>query len=320
MKTPSNAIENSTPQIQGWNKKVKKWRYGIDINNIERDKVLEYIQTKLHFYIEDKVQDSDLWELFHKDFKDFSVDIFKQHQRETQRLRQVLRCGGVFVALNTKSITIAQCVAEVLGEEEQHVWTVADLVEAEPDLRRGPILSIYIKPGVTGFTHEKLQAKAPYAQPQSQTLYTPTSLPPAPAVPQPYIQGTVQASSKLISEVAKIYTEEQKYNGINGSFDLKLAIFLDICQRVDLPASCLLRAFPTMLKGLALDHFYNNQLSGLTYEEACSSTRNFFEGPGYQRRNLDKWNSISLSSITAENPNKNVYKNIQMLINTLQQL
>ena len=120
--------------------------------------------------------------------------------------------------------------------------------------------------------------------------------------------------------MAKIYTEEQKYNGINGSFNLKLAIFLNICQRVDLPASCLLRAFPTMLKGLALDHFYNNQLSGLTYEEACSSTRNFFEGPGYQRRNLDKWNSISLSSITAENPDKSIYKNIQMLINTLQQL
>jgi hypothetical protein len=76
----------------------------------------------------------------------------------------------------------------------------------------------------------------------------------------------------MISEVAKIYTEEQKYNGINSSFDLKLAIFLDICHRVDLPTDCLLRAFPIMLKGLALDHFYNNQLSGLTYKEACNST------------------------------------------------
>jgi hypothetical protein len=120
--------------------------------------------------------------------------------------------------------------------------------------------------------------------------------------------------------VAKIYTEEQKYDGVNGSFDLKLAIFLDICQRVDLPASCLLRAFPTMLKGLALDHFYNNQLSRLTYKEACNSIQNFFEGLRYQRRNFDKWNSISLSSITAENPNKSVYENVQMLINTLRQL
>ena len=58
---------------------MKKWRYGIDINNVKRDEVLEYIQTKLHFYVEDKVQDSDLWELFREDFKDFSVDVFKQH-------------------------------------------------------------------------------------------------------------------------------------------------------------------------------------------------------------------------------------------------
>jgi hypothetical protein len=157
-------MESSTPQIQGWNEKVKKWRYGIDMDNVERDDVQEYIQTKLHFYVEDKVQDSDLWELFLEDFKDFSADVFKQHQRETQRLRQVLRCGGVFVASNTKNITIAQCIVEVLDEDEQHVWTVADLVEAEPDLKRGPILSIYIKPRVTGFTHEKLQAKAPHPQ------------------------------------------------------------------------------------------------------------------------------------------------------------
>ena len=136
-------------------------------------------------------------------------------------------------------------------------------MEAELDLKRGPIFLIYIKPRVTSFTHKKLQAKTPNPQAYSQALYTPASLLPptlplAPAFPQPNIQGTVQASSKLILEVAKIYTEEQKYDGVNGSFDLKLAIFLDICQRVDLPASCLLRAFPTMLKGLALDHFYSN--------------------------------------------------------------
>jgi len=52
--------------------------------------------------------------------------------------------------------------------------------------------------------------------------------------------------------------EAQKYDGTNGSFDHKLAIFHDICQRIDLPQETLARAFPTMLKGLAQDHFYNN--------------------------------------------------------------
>jgi hypothetical protein len=65
-----------------------------------------------------------------------------------------------------------------------------------------------------------------------------------------------------------------------------------------------------MLKGLALDHFYSDQLSRLTYKEAYNSTCNFFKGLGYQRHNLNKWNSISLSSITAKNPDKSVYENV----------
>ena len=43
-----------------------------------------------------------------------------------------------------------------------------------------------------------------------------------------------------------------------------------------------------MLKGLALDHFYNNQLSKRPLEEARKNLCNFFKGPGYHRRNLDE--------------------------------
>ena len=69
-----------------------------------------------------------------------------------------------------------------------------------------------------------------------------------------------------------------------------------------------MRAFPTMLKGLAQDHFYNNQLSHHTYEEACTNIRNFFEGPGFHRRSLDQWNSTSLASLTAENPGNTTFR------------
>jgi hypothetical protein len=88
--------------------------------------------------------------------------------------------------------------------------------------------------------------------------------------------------------VAKIYIKEQKYNSINGSFNYKLTIFLDICNCVKLLEEGYLRAFPTMLKGLALDHFYNAKLSQRTYLEACNNIRGFFEGPSYHRRNLDQ--------------------------------
>ena len=68
--------------------------------------------------------------------------------------------------------------------------------------------------------------------------------------------------AKLISEVVKQYTDDEKYNGTTGgSFDYKLSIFLDICQRVELPRESVIKAFPIMLKGLALQYFHNNRLA-----------------------------------------------------------
>ena len=81
-----------------------------------------------------------------------------------------------------------------------------------------------------------------------------------------------------------------------------------------------MKAFPTMLKGLAQDHFYNNQLSQRTFIDACTNLRTFFEGPGYHRRNLDKWNATTLASIAEEDPKKSTYENVQLLINRLRQL
>jgi hypothetical protein len=126
--------------------------------------------------------------------------------------------------------------------------------------------------------------------------------------------------AKQISEIAKIYTDKQKYNRSNSSFDHKHTIFIDICWRVELPEVALTRAFPTMLKGLALDQYYTNNLSGKTLKEACNSLWTFFEGPGYHYHNLDKWNITTLATITAENPEKSIYKNVQELINTLYKL
>jgi CO dehydrogenase/acetyl-CoA synthase epsilon subunit len=60
--------------------------------------------------------------------------------------------------------------------------------------------------------------------------------------------------------VAKIYIKEQKYNNINSSFNYKLIIFLDICNYIKLLKEGYLRAFLIMLKGLALNRFYNAKL------------------------------------------------------------
>ena len=56
--------------------------------------------------------------------------------------------------------------------------------------------------------------------------------------------------AKTIGEITKMYSEEQKYDGNNGSFNHKLSIFHDICERVGLLEDTLSKALPIILKGL----------------------------------------------------------------------
>ena len=69
-----------------------------------------------------------------------------------------------------------------------------------------------------------------------------------------------------------------------------------------------MRAFPTMLKGLVQDYYYNTQLSKYIYVNAYNRIRNFFEGPEYQYSNLNKWNSITLDSLAAKHLDKSTWE------------
>jgi hypothetical protein len=69
-----------------------------------------------------------------------------------------------------------------------------------------------------------------------------------------------------------MYTKESKYRGNRDSFNFKLAIFYDICGRADIPYKAKAKAFPIMLKGLALDFFYlNNTINKSSFQDICSA-------------------------------------------------
>ncbi len=299
-----------------WEQKIKKWGRGIKLEDATGDDIQDYLDTKIYQYEVDKTGDSNLWDLFQDDFKNFSPATFSRvDRRKLQRLRHYLRCGGVYVAPNHKNLTIAQTLIDVIEEDIQHVWSMDDIEKVREDLENGPITSIFI-------SLEGNRRLTPLPRgPQALVYGAPPPLPRShQQKTEPLEPTNLPSTGRLISDIAKIYTDEQKYDGTNGSFDHKLTIFTDICQRVELPEIALMKAFPTMLKGLAQDHFYNNQLSKRTYEEACTNLRSFFEGPGFHRRSLDEWNSITLASITAKNPDKSTYENVQLLINQLRQL
>jgi len=87
--------------------------------------------------------------------------------------------------------------------------------------------------------------------------------------------------SKEAATIAKIYTDDQKYNGVSNSFNFKLTIFYNICKRASLPLKGYITALLTMLKGLAQDYYYNSSLLTRLFTEVYNHMRYFFEGPEY---------------------------------------
>jgi hypothetical protein len=90
---------------------------------------------------------------------------------------------------------------------------------------------------------------------------------------------------KKIATVAKVYINKQKYNR-SISFDYKLTIFYNICKRSGLPYKAYAIAFPTMLKGLAEEHYYSSNLANRLFKYTCAYIQNFFKGPEYYQKNL----------------------------------
>ncbi|RKF77660.1 hypothetical protein GcM1_217026 [Golovinomyces cichoracearum] len=216
------------------------------------------MSTKISENKEFNSTDSDLWELFQEDFADFTVDNFKSlGTAKLQQLRNFLKCGGVRAPKATGKITNVPLVA------------IATPAPTESTLATNP--------------HPVLPVNTAHSSTTQPTT-----------VKQPTV---ATGSGRLITDVTRNYSDDQKYDGTNGSFDLKLIIFRSICDRVELPEQALAKAFPVMLKGLALNQYFNDQLS-----------------------NRNEWNSIDLESTTLANPGKTIFEVIQLLINKLRDI
>lgn len=90
---------------------------------------------------------------------------------------------------------------------------------------------------------------------------------------------------RKLSNLAKIYIDDVKYSGRNNSFTFKLPIFYNICSRADVPSKAKIKAFPTMLKSLALDYYYSNISTNaitINFDQVCNSIKNYFKGVEYK--------------------------------------
>ena len=86
--------------------------------------------------------------------------------------------------------------------------------------------------------------------------------------------------------MAKLYTDEAKYNSENDNFDFKLTIFTDLCQKADILKQEFNQAYSIILRGLILNHYYTNFKSNplnISFNKLCESICNYFEGSEYKR-------------------------------------
>ena len=283
----------------------ERWPKGIGAEATSKE-IDDYITFKITEYIHYNFQDDELWELYQEDFKGFSIATFKDcNQPGIRKLRALLRSNGVWVRKDRRK-TVAESLYNTLQEEEPAEWTTQEIEE-------------YIR--TTGRFNS---AQINYMLGQNDaasSAHARTAVPPDPPdlpdpldpsdFPDPYQRSVSkepgqpareQSFGKELANLAKMYTDESRYSGENDNFDYKLVIFHDLCSRVDIPDNIKAKAYPTMLRSLALDHYYTSikgaiQTYNLSFEQICDSTRNYFEGPEYKRGVLGRWNLTTLRGV-----------------------
>lgn len=171
-----------------------------------------------------------------------------------------------------------------LSHQPRTGFSQQPLTDSSQQLPTGPTHQPHAGPSQQPTTDSFLPSFGPL---QAPPLTNPSPLP----FTLPVSATTVVGYGRELSNLAKLYTDEAKYSGEDDSFTFKLAIFHDICAQANIPHEAKLKAFPTMLKGLALDYYYSNiSISGnvIAFDEACYLTRAYFEGAEYKRSVLSR--------------------------------
>ncbi|RDW75512.1 hypothetical protein BP6252_06654 [Coleophoma cylindrospora] len=284
-----------------WTARIMKHAEGITLTTSKED-LNEYALTKMHVHTEADFTDYTLWMVFKEEFESFTESTFKKLRVDVRaKLRIHLLQRGVYVDKPNAQHPLAAVLHDVLLEEEPHDWTDDELAAALKEV--SPLITIALRDRLNPMK-DRLRTQTAQSPPQSPPLPplppdTPLSSPTPPdrrprgsgydilqeledqiemlkkslkiSNGGPITTPDSMNFSKEATAVAKIYTNNQKYDGVNNRFDLKLNIFYDICRRANLPPTSYMAAFPTMLKGLAQDHYYNNNLSSRTFIEPADT-------------------------------------------------
>jgi Reverse transcriptase (RNA-dependent DNA polymerase) len=339
------------------------WPQGINIESSSIQDVNNFITYKMVEYRVYETSDNDLWSAFREDFKDFTITVFDMANTSIIRqLRPQLRLYGVRVDTDRKK-KVSETLYEVLKEEEPPDWIDEEVIQHVRTIGpfKSPNINYLIRevyPHGLGVTSEpppsessldiKGKGKEPIKEDsredsghqKEKTL--PGQLGPERTQYTSGHQHQEQESryyehqrdergtgsdtfGREITTLMKMYSTDIKYGGEGDNFDFKLTIFHDMCGRADVPEEAKAKAYPVMLRGLALDHYYSTVINaiktyGLSFRQMCDTTRTHFESPEYKRGVLAKWNAYSLKEVMRTNKGKSTIDSLQVLIKELRHM
>lgn len=136
-------------------------------------------------------------------------------------------------------------------------------------------------------------------------------------IPSP---GLTQYTREL-TVLSKLYRDDMKYSGFGDNFQRKIGIFEDICFKAGIPDDGKQLALSFMLKDAALD-FYYDSVSRIRppFDRACEMITNYFEGPEWQQGVKNEWNTTTLTTTIAKNPDKSTAECLTIMLRTLSAL
>ena len=72
-----------------------------------------------------------------------------------------------------------------------------------------------------------------------------------------------------------------------------------------------------MLHSIALDFYYKNKATYITFNNICNAIYNHFKGPEYKYKVLIKWNAIIFKIVMIKSEGKFIKDYLQLLLNNL---
>jgi hypothetical protein len=126
------------------------------------------------------------------------------------------------------------------------------------------------------------------------------------------------ASTKKITDLAKLYNDNMRYDGEMYILNMKLAIFYDCCRKVGLTSDQYHNAYSVMLKGRASVFYYDKLSVGdLNFDQMIYRTRVHFETEENRQEYMKEWRALTFFEVVKRNPDKSRLDCLQILFDKL---